>query len=284
MKGPVAALLDILETESLPGLGLLLTTDEESGGQHGTRHVLDRLETLPEVALLPDGGANMRLVVEQKGLLRLRLLAEGIPAHGSRPWLGANALERLYEGYAEVRRRFPTPESEDDWRVSVTLTALRNVGNSPNTVPECAEGVLDMRFPGPPPAVPATAAMSGPAGAGAPRDSRAYARRIAGWLRPYHTSSKTLLYAPAFCLDDTSPWVARLQSVAGARLGRSLPPCREAGASDARFLAAKGIPVLVFQPHCADWHGSHEWIELGSLALFRAVCADFARVALSARS
>src|SRR5690348_883167 len=56
MKGPVAALLDLLTAERLPGLGLLLTTDEESGGEHGTLHVLERMETPPQVVLLPDGG------------------------------------------------------------------------------------------------------------------------------------------------------------------------------------------------------------------------------------
>src|SRR5262249_42847254 len=37
MKGPVAALLDLFETESRSGLGLLLTTDEENGGKDGAR-------------------------------------------------------------------------------------------------------------------------------------------------------------------------------------------------------------------------------------------------------
>jgi succinyl-diaminopimelate desuccinylase len=278
MKGPVAALLDILETIPLPGLGLLLTTDEEIGGTHGTRHVLDWLAdqgALPKVALLPDGGAGMRLVVEQKGVLHLRLLAEGRAAHASRPWLGINALERLFEGYAELRRQYPTPAAEDDWRVTVTLTELRNVGNSPNTVPQRVEGVLDVRFPG------GRSTSSGSANTSTTGDGRAYARRIARWLRPYQTTSKTLLYAPAFCLDPGSSWVGRLQSVARDQLGSPLPLCREAGASDARFFAARGVPVLVFQPRCADWHGANEWIDLGSLALFRGVCADFARSALA---
>src|SRR5690348_13757332 len=77
MKGPVAALLDLLAHERRSGLGLLLTSDEESGGEHGALHVIERMETLPEVVLLPDGGANLRLICEQKGVLRLALSTRG---------------------------------------------------------------------------------------------------------------------------------------------------------------------------------------------------------------
>src|SRR5262249_199476 len=52
MKGPIAALLDLVEAEPRPGLALLLTTDEESGGKDGVAHVLQRLDQRPEVVVL----------------------------------------------------------------------------------------------------------------------------------------------------------------------------------------------------------------------------------------
>jgi succinyl-diaminopimelate desuccinylase len=268
MKGPVAALLDLLACERLPSLGLLLTTDEESGGEHGALHVLERMETPPEVVLLPDGGANMRLIREQKGVLRLALSTHGTAAHGSRPWLGASAIERLYAGYEELRRRYPIPTDEDDWRVSITLTDLRSEGNSPNTLPQAASGILDIRYPAG--ASPSTADTS-----------TALAGEIAAILRPFHTATRTLLRGPAFRLDDHSPSVALLQAAARRELGHDLPLAREAGASDARFFAARGIPTLIFQPECANWHSHDEWIALLSLARFRAVCARFIHEALA---
>jgi succinyl-diaminopimelate desuccinylase len=268
MKGPVAALLDLLAAERLPGLGLLLTSDEESGGEHGTLHVLERMETPPQVVLLPDGGANMRLICEQKGVLRLALSTRGEAAHGSRPWLGASAIERLYAGYEELRRRYPVPADEDDWRVSVTLTSLRSEGNSPNTVPQAASGILDIRYPaGDPPSATSMA--------------DALAGEIAAILRPFHTTTRTLLRGHAFRLDERSPWVALLQAAAQRELGHDLPLTREAGASDARFFAACGVPILIFQPECANWHSHDEWVALPSLARFRAVCARFVREALT---
>src|SRR5579884_2120006 len=64
MKGPIAALIDIMATEPIPGLGLLVTTDEEIGGENGVNHVLQNLDWRPDVVILPDGGANMCLVGE----------------------------------------------------------------------------------------------------------------------------------------------------------------------------------------------------------------------------
>ncbi|HEY7782969.1 MAG TPA: M20/M25/M40 family metallo-hydrolase [Ktedonobacterales bacterium] len=266
MKGPIAALLDIVETEPVAGLGLLLTGDEESGGAHGTAHVLRSLDWRPEVVVLPDGGANMRLVTEQKGMLRLRLTAEGQAAHGARPWLGINALERIIAGYQAVRRAYPPPVDEDDWRVSATLTVLRNRGNAPNTVPDFAEGMLDLRYPG-----------NGPGAS----DGQELLRAVRGHLARHDVRSDILLHAPPFVLDPDSPWAGRLRDVARGVLDDPMRLVREAGASDARYFGVEGVPVLVFQPVCADWHGAGEWIDLESLAAFREVCARFAREALA---
>ncbi len=266
MKGPIAALLDVFAAEPLAGLGLLLTTDEELGGEHGTRYVLDRLAeegALPEVALLPDGGANMRLVTEQKGVLRLRVVASGRAAHGARPWLGVSAVERLFAGYRAVLRGFPPPKSEDDWRPSIALTQVSTADNAQNTIPGHAEATLDIRFP---------------AEIGRPE---ALFARISSRLRRYGIAPMDVSTAPAFALDLASPWVEGLQRVVTGVRGEALPLAREAGASDARFFAAHGIPALIFQPECAGWHGPDEWVNLESLAVFREIVAQFVRDALS---
>ncbi|HEX6796325.1 MAG TPA: M20/M25/M40 family metallo-hydrolase [Ktedonobacterales bacterium] len=265
MKGPIAALLDVFAAEPLPGLGLLLTSDEELGGEHGTHSVLDQLAregALPAVALLPDGGANMHLVAEQKGVLRLRVVANGRAAHGARPWLGTNAVERLFAGYRAVLRGFPPPKAEDAWRTSIALTQLSTGDNAQNTIPARAEATLDIRFP---------------AEVGRSEDLFA---RISARLHRYGIAPSDVSIAPAFVLDVASPWVARLQQVVTQVRGETLPLVREAGASDARFFAEHGIPALIFQPECSGWHGPDEWVNLESLDVFREIVARFVRDAL----
>lgn len=269
MKGPIAALLDIVAHERLTNVGILLTTDEESGGAHGTQHALACMDWRPDVAILPDGGAHMRLVTEQKGMLRLRLHANGSSAHGARPWQGKNALEHLFRGYQRLKRAFPQPRSERDWRVSLTLTQVNDQGNAANVVPQSAEGILDIRYP-----------SSGPQQT--TRDALLSALRtsLAGTPITFECGADLLLDVKPFQLDESSPWVAQLQSSAMALRAAPLTLTREAGASDARFLSSEGIPTLVFQPVCQGWHSKDERVSLTSLVEFRALCLHFLQAAL----
>ncbi len=261
MKGPVAALLDVMEHDPLPGLGLLLTTDEEIGGQDGTAYVLQQLpEWRPEVVVMPDGGANMRLVTEQKGVLRLRLEAEGVAAHGSRPWLGINAIDRVYAAYKKLLRKYPIPAGEEDWRVSITLSQLYG-GDTVNAVPHKAEATLDIRFP-------------------QILDAAKLALSLRKLLAPLGVAAHVQKVSPAFRLDVEDPAVRQLQQAARDTYGQPLPEVREAGASDAHWYAPDDVPVLLFQPECAEWHGADEWVALPSLAMFRSTLATFTRAYL----
>jgi succinyl-diaminopimelate desuccinylase len=262
MKGPVAALIDIMATEPQTGLGLLLTTDEEIGGEDGVGHFLENVGWRPDVVVMPDGGANMRLVTEQKGILRLRIVSGGKPVHSSRPWLGENAIEVLWRGYQALLRAYPTPADEEDWRVSIALTELHG-GITPNTVPWQAEATLDIRFPG--------SITTGP------QLFTAISRRLAR----YGITAHMVVHIPPFSIDPDAPQIDRLQAIARAmRLG-PLPLVREAGASDARYFSQLGVPVLMFQPDCFGWHGTDEWVDLASLASFRALCAHTMRSMLA---
>ena len=259
MKGPIAALIDIMATEPLSGVGLLLTTDEEIGGEDGTNHVLQQVGWRPEVVVLPDGGANMRLVTEQKGLLRLGLVAKGVAAHASRPWLGDNPIDHIYDSYKSLLQAYPVPVAEDDWRVSIAMTGI-HAGVAPNSVPWHAEATLDIRYPASP-LMPVSTLF-------------AYIQRHLG---RYKVAAHIISQGEGFQLDALSPFVQRLQEVSQVVRQEPLPLMREAGASDARFFAAEHVPVLMFQPECAGWHGDDEWIDMQSLATFRALCIGFAR-------
>ncbi|MBA3825415.1 MAG: peptidase dimerization domain-containing protein, partial [Ktedonobacterales bacterium] len=228
-------------------------------GIDGVAHVLGQIPWRPEVVILPDGGANMQLVTEQKGVLRLRLEAFGTAAHGSRPWKGDSAIDRLYRGYQKLMRAYPHPVAEDDWRVSVNLSELHG-GLTPNSVPWRAEATLDIRYPQTTP----TAGVD---------LLRAIQRRLA----PLNIQAHSQKVVAGFVLDMTTPAVDCLQTVSRHIRRADLTPSRECGSSDAHYLAQAGVPVLMFQPDCDEWHGENEWINLESLATFRSMCLAFAR-------
>jgi len=60
--------------------------DEEIGGHDGAQAALAQLKA--DFAIALDGGNLRKIVVKEKGILRLKLISRGKTAHGARPWLG----------------------------------------------------------------------------------------------------------------------------------------------------------------------------------------------------
>ena len=89
--------------DDLP-FGVLITGDEEIGGVNGAQKALGLVSTDFCIAL--DGGSIETIVVKEKGIWRLKLIARGKAAHGARPWLGENAIENLMADYALIKTVF----------------------------------------------------------------------------------------------------------------------------------------------------------------------------------
>src|SRR5512143_814657 len=84
--------------------GLLISGDEEIGGHDGAQAALAQLKA--DFAIALDGGHLRKIVTKEKGIVRLKLVARGKAAHGARPWLGENAIEKLIADYFKVRAHF----------------------------------------------------------------------------------------------------------------------------------------------------------------------------------
>ncbi|BBD08599.1 M20 family metallopeptidase [Desulfovibrio ferrophilus] len=123
--------------------GLLLTGDEESGGHDGARTLLKQVRTNFCIAL--DGGAPDTVIIKQKGILNLRLTAQGKAAHGARPWRGENAADLLIEDYLRLKELFPDKGGEH-WHRTLNLGALHTGSNSLNQVPAEAHALFDVRY------------------------------------------------------------------------------------------------------------------------------------------
>ncbi len=127
--------------QDLP-FGILITTDEEIGGVNGAKKVLPLVKTDFCIAL--DGGAVAKIVVKEKGILRLKLITAGKSAHGARPWLGENAIEKLIEDYRVIRTFF-RESVPDHWHRTINFGRVK-AGTSINQVPDNAEALFDIRY------------------------------------------------------------------------------------------------------------------------------------------
>lgn len=82
--------------EKLPGkLILTAVPDEETGGEHGSSWLVKTGKVQGEACLIGEPSGIHGSFIGEKGLCWLRLESRGIPAHGSLPMLGENAIEKL---------------------------------------------------------------------------------------------------------------------------------------------------------------------------------------------
>lgn len=127
---------------------LALTSDEEVGGFNGARAVADYLadnEQVPDIVFAPDGGHGFQFQETEKGVAHFKIVSKGSSAHGSRPWLGDNALTKIVKFAEHMESVFPIPENEQDWRPTLSLNKITG-GTATNKVPDYAEALFDGRL------------------------------------------------------------------------------------------------------------------------------------------
>ena len=218
-------------------LGLLITGDEETGGDKGAARALPLVEA--DFALALDGGGPQRIVTREKGVMDIMLTATGKSAHGARPWLGANAIDLLLEDYARLRELFRVVPSTggDHWHRTVNFGKIRG-GESINQVPQTARAWFNIRFT-------------------EEDDPAALIDEIRARVR---SRVEVLSVIPVFA-SAPSPVTRRLLDIVpGAVL------TREHGASDARHLMDHGIPGAIWGAEgFGSQHGLGECVSIASI-------------------
>lgn len=150
MKGGVAAIATAMIAVARSGARprgdiMLAATCGEEAGMTGAR-------ALVAGRALPRGGrllvaepTNLNVFHGEKGVLWLRVRALGRTAHGSMPWLGANAIGAIARLIPRLEA-YPFPYEESPLLGAPTLSV--NViagGNKTNVVPDLCEIEVDMR-------------------------------------------------------------------------------------------------------------------------------------------
>ncbi len=263
MKGQLAILLQLFtrllrEHPGLP-IGLLITSDEERGGESGVRYMLQDVGLRCDVAVIPDGGSLTDITVQEKGILHLRIHAGGHSAHAARPWLGRNPLDRLLSGLDRLRQTFdrlaPGHIDPDDiathWFPTCSLTKVETPNQSINRIPDVASALVDIRFPPPQSAAAMLATVT-----------QALGPELL--IDPIMQVEPTLLEPDPAFLDITREVT-----------GRETRLVRASAGSDARFFCEQGIPVLLSRPYVGNLHGRNEWIDVESMLAYYEICRRY---------
>ena len=250
MKGAVAIILEIfrntLRQDPEASVGIAITSDEEIGGTDGIGYLFGEANIDCGIALVPDGGSINHSTVQEKGILHLSLNCTGKSGHAARPWLGDSATEHLVARLQKLRQYFDEnhPRTADDWHPTCAITTLSTPNRTINRIAAHAHANLDVRFPPPHSAESMLATI----------------RKILG------AKIEVEVIIPAEPAQF-SPDPAYLE-ITEAVTGEPVVLQKSHGGSDARFIAARGIPAIISRPLVGNLHAVDEWIDIESMGTY----------------
>jgi len=252
MKSGLACLMKAMK--NLPedsSVGLMIVSDEEIGGFRGAQYLMQKGVYNPDFALSAEPrtqGEQMEIVTDQKGIMRIVISAECEGAHGSRPWEGENAAEKLWEKFEEVKENFRI--EKDSWNSTVNLGYF-NADGAMNVVPDYAEAGLDVRYTEEYP----------------PEEIVADLKQIEDL--DFEVEAKD----PALKTSRENEKVQRLKKKAENH--SEIDFSREKGASDMRHFSQQGIAAVVIGPKGGNIHGQDEYVEKESMEKFYKIIHEF---------
>ncbi len=255
-----AVSLLIADGADVGAVGLLLTTDEETGSR-ASRKVIAGALTRAKAVLVFEPSASGALKTERKGTSWYRIKFHGRAAHaGLDPERGVNAT---VEAAAFVMAT--QTWGNQDAGTTVTPT-LFNAGTTANTVPFLAELTLDVR------------AWS----AGEQQRVDSCVRNWQGAHPEARIEIDGGIDRPPLELSASTALFAIAQQVAHELGLPELQSCAVGGASDGNLTAAAGIPTLDGLGAVGDGaHADHEWASVSAMAERAALTAGIIMAALN---
>lgn len=237
--------------------GIMITTDEEVGGENGVAKLVEA-GYLPKVCILPDGGEDWQLETFAKGVANLTVQTAGESAHSSRPWEGDNALDKLdalkraIKWRCAVSRHFRRQGPKTD-----TCTVTRtDAGGDGNVIPETAEADIDIRF--------MKQASYDKLKSSLDRLVKKYDGH---WTRE-------IIGSP--CINDlTNPYLQTFARVVESQLGVSCRGFMSRGATDGRYFSKAGVPCIITEPPGGERHNDNEWIEREGFFQYKDVLLEY---------
>jgi len=273
-KGSVSAQLAALRALKRSGFApeyevrFAFVADEESGGERGTAFLLEAGELDCDLALVGEQTDN-RLAIGERGMAWIRVTFHGRAAHGAIPEAGVSA--------ALPAARFVTMIDDE---LLPALPARRPSGLLPassanvgriaagidiSIVAERAEVDVDRRI------VPGESVESAVA------EVERFAARAVDRHPGVSVSITPILQSPAFLTPSDHAFVQTCQ-LAVAEVGGSPELTGYQQSSDARYLAARSVPFVIFGPSDPRvGHAPNEHVAINDLRTASAAIERIAR-------
>jgi acetylornithine deacetylase len=253
MKAGVAAALVACARAAQAGLAgdvlVACVADEE----HASLGVQEVLETVTADAAIVTEPTEFEVAVAHKGFVWIEVDVPGRAAHGSRHWLGEDAIVKagpLLTGIGELDASLGAREHPLLGRGSVHASLIAGGEELSSYPARCTVGLERRTLPG---------------------ETAAGAEAEIATLLPDGATQRTLLVREPFEVDPAEEVVRLVLEASASPIG---------GASywaDAAFIAAAGIPTVMFGPAGDGAHGAEEWVSIASTERVADVLTEVAR-------
>src|SRR4051794_35932709 len=252
MKAGVAAALIAARHGARGGLRGDVVVAAVADEEHASLGVQEALRAVEADAAIVTEPTELELVVAHKGFAWIEIEVTGVAAHGSRPHVGVDAIVKtgpILTAIGELDTALGERTHPRLGRGSVHASVIEGGVELSSYPARCVVGIERRTLPG-------------ESGADIEREVEQLLDRCRGADRELVVEQRTLLVREPFEVDAESELVRTVSTCASQILG--MPP-KIAGASywaDAAFIAAAGIPTVMFGPSGEGAHALEEWVSL----------------------
>jgi acetylornithine deacetylase len=256
MKAGLAAIMLAAReaaTFDLRGDVIVTAVADEEFASIGVQDVVRRLRADAAIVTEPSG---LDLHVAHKGFIWLEVETHGIAAHGSQAETGVDAIAKMgpvLTGLDALARKLQSRPGDPLVGPPSVHASLIRGGQELSTYPDrCLLSIERRTIPG-----ETTAEVQG--------EIAAILECARAGDPAYRAEQRTLLVREPFAVSPDEPIVAIARRHLAQAWGSEPPLIGTGGWMDSAFLAAAGIPTVIYGPDGDGDHADVEWVDLASV-------------------
>jgi acetylornithine deacetylase len=252
MKAGVAAALIAARDAARGGLRGDVVVAAVADEEHASLGVQEALRSVRADAAIVTEPTELELVVAHKGFVWSEIEVTGRPAHGSRPHLGVDAIVKMGPILSELaaldaalgKRTHPLLG-----RGSVHASVIEGGVELSSYPGRCVLGLERRTLPG-------------ETRTDVEAEIEALLERCRAADGELEVEQRTLLVREPFEVDEEAELVAAAGAAVAQVTGKAPPIAGASYWADAAFIAAAGIPTVMFGPGGEGAHAIAEWVSL----------------------
>lgn len=229
---------------------VILSTDEEKGSA-STHAFMNAHPNLKSKIVLDNdvGGDILKLVTKCKNPVFVKIISEGKEAHGSTPWEGIDANEKLMHVWQNIRKIYPyyskeLPQPKDTWFDTVHFAKIEG-GQVSNVISNYAEALLDFRL--------------------TENSSVENLKKNLDKCMENGVTYKIVSESTPVVMDEANPYILDYKKFAEDILGKKIAFEHIGGATDSRSFALRGSIVIMHSGTGEGMHANGEYVEVDSV-------------------